>query len=111
MGAAKELPPFTTEESVDATTDESVVENVPAMAVASAAGFEDADADAPATTELSSVGDRAGAAAPGVADAFGPGDDSAVCGSSGVAAGAVVPAGERCSVTCCWRDLTSSVSD
>src|SRR5881227_3210899 len=93
IGAVSEPPLLVVAlDSVDATTDESVVGNAPGFAVPSAVILgPGAGADEPgaATTEVSSVGKRVA----GVA--FGGGDDSAVatagfsgfCGNAGVGAG------------------------
>src|SRR5947209_6843928 len=73
IGAVNELPPLTTDvESLAGTTDESVVGNAPGWPIPSAVTDEVgvAAGDVPATTELSSVGNRAGAVALGPGDAL-----------------------------------------
>src|SRR3954469_24793636 len=88
MGAVNELPPATIEvDSDDVTTDESVVGNAPGCAVPSAvtAGLVVAVDAGPATTELSSVGKRAGAVGldAGDAAAAATAGSSLFCGKAG----------------------------
>ena len=67
IGAVKDEPPDTIEVDslVDVTTEESVVGNAPVPVLGFVGAF--GDEDAPATTELSSVGKRDGAVGLGFA--------------------------------------------